>query len=56
MKYGQPNNKLSLGHTLTAEEKREFVMEKWIYGLIDGMYYENTLEGDKIIEINSFVQ
>jgi len=51
-KCGEPIQRIHIGYTLTKDEKREYVIEKWIYGPSGGFYHEVTLEGDRITKID----
>jgi len=51
-KCGEPIQRIHVGYTLTKDGKREYVVEKWIYGPSGGFYHEVTLEGDRITKID----
>ena len=50
-KCGEPIQRTHVGYTVTKDGKREYVIEKWIYGPSGGFYHEVTLEGDRITKI-----
>lgn len=53
-KCGEPISKQEIGFTINAEQRRELVIEEWIYGPRDGgYYYIITFIGGRVAEITS---
>jgi Protein of unknown function (DUF2845) len=51
---GEPVSKQLVGYTIDRQEKRELVIEEWIYGPRDGgYYYIITFVGGKVTKIAS---
>jgi hypothetical protein len=51
---GEPVSKQLVGYTIDRQERRELVIEEWIYGPRDGgYYYVITFVGGKVSKIAS---
>ena len=52
-KCGEPVSKNQIGYTINDSQKRELVVEEWIYGPQKRYYYIVTVTGGKVSEIRS---
>lgn len=52
-KCGEPVSKIAVGYTVDGKNKRELIIEDWIYGPTDGYYYFITMIGGRVSEIRS---
>lgn len=53
-KCGEPVSKQQVGYTIKGDQRRELVIEEWIYGPRDGgYYYIITFIGGRVAEITS---
>ena len=50
---GDPIAKTHVGYTLDEENKREFVIEEWVYGPNNGYFYFVTMTGGRVSDIRS---
>ena len=53
-KCGEPVSKVHMGYTIDIKNRRELIIEEWIYGPVGGgYYYFITMVGGHISEIRS---
>ena len=52
-KCGEPLSREQLGFTITADKKRELIIEEWVYGPENGFYTVLIFEGGILEEIKS---
>lgn len=50
-KCGEPVSKQIIGYTLDEANDREFTIEEWVYGPMNGIYYFVKFIGGKVTEI-----
>ena len=52
---GQPISKEVIGYTLTPDQRKEMVIERWVYGPIQGFYKILTIEGGIFVKEESVI-
>ena len=53
-KCGEPVSKVQMGYTIDIKNRRELIIEEWIYGPVGGgYYYFVTMIGGHVYEIRS---
>jgi len=55
-KCGEPNSKEIIGYALTKSRRREFKIEEWIEGPIDGFYYILAFQANRLIRIKQEIE
>ena len=52
-KCGAPVHRDPVGYTLGSYERREYMIEEWVYGPKSGMYHFLRFEGGRLTEVRS---
>jgi uncharacterized protein DUF2845 len=52
---GEPISREVIGYTLTPDQKREMVIERWVYGPIEGFYKVLTIQGGILVKEESII-
>ena len=52
-KCGAPVHRDPVGYTLGSYDRREYMIEEWVYGPSNGMYQYLRFEGNRLKQINS---
>lgn len=52
-KCGEPVSKIHVGYTVDGNQKRELIIEEWIYGPHKNFFYFITITGGRVTEIRS---
>lgn len=51
-KCDEPHSKEIVGYTINKYQKREYIIEHWVYGPWSGYYYVMVFVGGRVAEIN----
>jgi len=52
-KCGPPTHRTPIGYTLGPNDRREFVLEEWVYGPSNGMLSILTFEANRLIRVET---
>jgi hypothetical protein len=53
---GEPALREIIGYTLGPDQRREFVIERWVYGPIKGFYKVLIIEGGVLVKEESIIK